>query len=377
MDGLHVDSKEKDQSSRVFVIAATNRIDNLDPALRRPGRFDREIYVGLPDATQRLKILRIHTKEWRTEFKSDRDFRRFLKSFAVHKTEGFSGADLKALCNETFVNAIHRCCPQLMASKGYDESIARTLRDGVIIKMEDFQKTIDGGFKPSTMRSGEDAHHHRYDARKLDSLGEDGHNVLNRLLHRVDVYINRTKHGEPGSVPSRAMDVDSSDSDTNDHHDEDDDEKNYIRSVTQQRLICKFYDRIIICGEDKKRRKVVMETLLHRLDIANVQYVSFAMMASTVCREEMYGSVLTKIKLAITSGIGVLVFRDLDITLSHYPRLMENVLLSNVNEMARDHNVLVVATARSWRGSDCWENEWPQAVFKLFDRDSFHLQSIQ
>lgn len=325
--------------------------------------------MGLPDAGQRFKILRIHTKEWRTDFESEKEFHRFLKLLAIHKMEGFSGADLKAFCNETFVNAIHRTCPQLMTSKGYDESTADKLRDGVVLIGDDFMKTIDDGFKPSTMRSGESSHS-RYDPRHLEQLGESGHEVLNRIMHRVDVYINRCKHGEPGSVPSRAVNMDL---DMDSSEDEKDDGE-YVRSVTQQRLISKSYDRVIICGEDIKRKQVVLQTLLHRLDIANVQYATFTAMASTVSREEAYHSVLNKIKLAITAGIGVLVFSDLDIMLRYYPRLIENVLLSNVSEMARDHNVLLVATAASWRTADCWENEWPQAVFKLFDRDTFHIQ---
>jgi SpoVK/Ycf46/Vps4 family AAA+-type ATPase len=52
--------------AQVVVIGATNRPDNLDPALRRPGRFDRELYFGLPGAAARADILRIHTVTWRT-----------------------------------------------------------------------------------------------------------------------------------------------------------------------------------------------------------------------------------------------------------------------------------------------------------------------
>jgi len=373
MDGLHADSKAKERSSRVFVIAATNRIDNVDAALRRPGRFDREIYVGLPNANQRLKILRIHTKGWRTEFGSERDFHGFLKMLAVQETEGFSGADLKAFCNETMMNAIHRSCPRLMSSDGYDEGIASSLRDGVVIQTSDFKKTLDDGFKPSRARSGSGPQS-RLDRVELERMGEHGHEELLRLLQRVDVYLRRWRHGDPGAVPSRAADVDLSDDE-----DEDVDMKGeaggaYVRSVNQARMLCQSFDRIMIHGEDSRKRRVAVQTLLHQLDIANVQHVTFsALAACTVRREEIYREVMEKISLAITSGVGVLIFCDLDIALRHYPELMENVLLSNVSEMAREHTLLLVATARSWKSVDCWNNQWPQAVFELFGKDTFHV----
>merc|ERR1712228_598363 len=149
--------------------------------------------------------------------------------------------------------------------------------------------------------------------------------------------------------------------DTLDNFEEDEQKGDYIRSVKQAALLSKCNDRIMICGENHGNKRVALDTLLHHLDIANVQYVSFAALASKVSREETYSSVLSKIKLAMSSGIGVLVFRDLDVALQAYPLLMETVLLSNVQEMARDHNILVVATATSWKATDCWTNRWPLA----------------
>ncbi len=103
MDGLD-NNKHNKNKKQVFVIAATNRIDNLDSALRRPGRFDREIYIGIPNAKQRYKILKIHTKQWNIEC-DENEFNKYLKYFKLpQKTIRFTGADLKALCNETFMN---------------------------------------------------------------------------------------------------------------------------------------------------------------------------------------------------------------------------------------------------------------------------------
>lgn len=86
-------------SSNVIVIAATNRLDLLDNALLRPGRFDRKIYVGNPNCNSRLKILQIHTKNKPLE----KDV--FLNDIAS-KTHGFSGADLANIANEAALKAI-------------------------------------------------------------------------------------------------------------------------------------------------------------------------------------------------------------------------------------------------------------------------------
>ncbi|KAH6654099.1 hypothetical protein BKA67DRAFT_658425 [Truncatella angustata] len=102
MDGM-------DGRGQVIVIGATNRPDNIDPALRRPGRFDREFYFPLPDIDARKAIIDIHTQDWGI---SD-DFKRSL----ARDAKGYGGADLRALCTEAAMNAIQRTYPQIYSSK--------------------------------------------------------------------------------------------------------------------------------------------------------------------------------------------------------------------------------------------------------------------
>ncbi len=102
MDGM-------DGRGQVIVIGATNRPDNIDPALRRPGRFDREFYFPLPDLEARRSILDIHTKDWGL---SDE-----FKDSLAENTKGYGGADLRALSTEAALNAIQRTYPQIYSSK--------------------------------------------------------------------------------------------------------------------------------------------------------------------------------------------------------------------------------------------------------------------
>ena len=91
---------------RVVVIAATNRPDSIDPALRRPGRFDREIEIGVPDSAGRLEILNIHTRGMPLED------RVCLKDIAA-AAHGFTGADLESLAKEAAMGALRRILPDI------------------------------------------------------------------------------------------------------------------------------------------------------------------------------------------------------------------------------------------------------------------------
>jgi len=96
---------------RVVVIAATNRPDSIDPALRRPGRLDREIEIGVPDAAGRLEILNIHTRGMPIE---DRGC---LEGIAA-AAHGFTGADLEALAREAAMGALRRILPEIDPGEG-------------------------------------------------------------------------------------------------------------------------------------------------------------------------------------------------------------------------------------------------------------------
>ncbi|WBW72429.1 ATPase histone chaperone [Schizosaccharomyces osmophilus] len=103
MDGL-------DSRGQVVVIGATNRPNDIDSALRRPGRFDREFYFSLPNHEARMKILKVHTKHC-SPYLSDT----YLSDLAT-ATSGYGGADLKALCTEAALHAVRRCYPQIYHS---------------------------------------------------------------------------------------------------------------------------------------------------------------------------------------------------------------------------------------------------------------------
>lgn len=126
MDGM-------DGRGQVIVIGATNRPDAIDPALRRPGRFDREFYFPLPSLEARERILTIMTKDW--EGWQGEEGAENIKGLAKF-TKGYGGADLRALCTEAALNAIQRRYPQIYQSSDRlllkPETIGVTFRDFMI-----------------------------------------------------------------------------------------------------------------------------------------------------------------------------------------------------------------------------------------------------
>lgn len=100
MDGM-------DGRGQVIVIGATNRPDAVDPALRRPGRFDREFYFPLPNRDARKQIIRINTRNWEPALPDP------MVDTLSTITKGYGGSDLRALCTEAALNAIQRRYPQI------------------------------------------------------------------------------------------------------------------------------------------------------------------------------------------------------------------------------------------------------------------------
>ncbi len=121
MDGL-------ESRGQVIVIGATNRPNALDPALRRPGRFDREIEIGIPDKKGRKEILQIHTRGM--PLADDVNLERLAEL-----TRGYTGADLAALCREAAMKSIRRILPSIDFS---EEKISPEILESLVVTMKDF-----------------------------------------------------------------------------------------------------------------------------------------------------------------------------------------------------------------------------------------------
>jgi transitional endoplasmic reticulum ATPase len=134
MDGL-------ESRGQVVVIGATNRVDAIDPALRRGGRFDREIEIGVPDRDGRKEILQVHTRNMPLAEEVD------LDEFADN-THGFVGADLESLAKESAMNALRRIRPELdLEAEEIDAEILERLQ----VTLDDFKQALKG-IEPSALR---------------------------------------------------------------------------------------------------------------------------------------------------------------------------------------------------------------------------------
>jgi len=125
----------------VIVVGATNRPNSIDPALRRPGRFDREIEIGVPDRDGRREILLIHSRGMPLSEDVNLDF------FA-EKTHGYVGADLQALCREAAMKALRRYLPDI---ENADKLITPELLDKLEVTHDDFQSAMKE-IQPSAIR---------------------------------------------------------------------------------------------------------------------------------------------------------------------------------------------------------------------------------
>ena len=126
---------------KVVVIGATNRVNALDPALRRPGRFDREIEIGVPDREGRLEILQIHTRGMPLE--KDVDL-----GVIANMSHGFVGADLQAVAKEAAIRALRRVLPEIDLTT---ENIPSDKLKKIVVTMDDFLSVIKE-IEPSALR---------------------------------------------------------------------------------------------------------------------------------------------------------------------------------------------------------------------------------
>ena len=134
MDGL-------ESRGQVVVIGATNRPNALDPALRRGGRFDREIEIGIPDREERFEILQIHVRGM--PLTGDVDLQKIAEL-----THGFTGADISELCKEAAMKALRRVIPEIDFDANY---VPVDVLNKLVVTMHDFVDALRF-VEPSTMR---------------------------------------------------------------------------------------------------------------------------------------------------------------------------------------------------------------------------------
>jgi len=150
LNQLLVEMDGFENNEEIIIIGATNRLDVLDEALLRPGRFERHIYVGIPDPKGRKKILEIYTKK--KPLDEDVNFDEIIK-----RTYGFSGAQIKSLCNEAAINAINK--------------------EEKTIKMDHFLSAIDkiiAGLERKNFRLSENE-------KRITAYHEAGHALISHL----------------------------------------------------------------------------------------------------------------------------------------------------------------------------------------------------
>lgn len=263
MDGM-------DNRGQVIVIGATNRPDAVDPALRRPGRFDREFYFPLPDLKARYKILQIHTKKWKPTLSAS-----FLQKLAS-LTKGYGGADLRALCTEAALISIQRKVPQIYQS---DIKLAVDPKD-VVVKARDFMLALDKIIPSSARSSGSLA----------QPLPANIEPLLSEQFDLVKCKLNKILPSDSSIVPRGTSlikhyleyeDVNSDEEGFEDSSGNHFIKSEFIKALEKSRT-CK--PRLLVSGPSGNGQQYIGAAILHYLEHYNVQKLDLESLVSDSTR---------------------------------------------------------------------------------------------
>lgn len=235
MDGM-------DGRGQVIVIGATNRPDSVDPALRRPGRFDREFYFPLPEQKARRAIIDIHTKSWEPPLQPA------FKDQLAEITRGYGGADLRALCTEATLNAVQGTYPQIYASNHklvIDPSTIKVLAKDFMISIK---KIV-----PSSERSATSG---------AAPLKKDVEALLRKPLAEISMLVDQ-------AIPRKRNVTALEEAMYDDREDEDGfARENMARHFESSRI---FRPRLLVRGEQGNGQQYLGAALLSKLEGLHVQ----------------------------------------------------------------------------------------------------------
>uniref|UniRef100_A0A060T3C8 ARAD1C39556p n=1 Tax=Blastobotrys adeninivorans TaxID=409370 RepID=A0A060T3C8_BLAAD len=334
MDGM-------DNRGQVIVIGATNRPDSVDPALRRPGRFDREFYFPLPDLEARKKIISIHTRKWDPPLNEN-----FIDKIA-RLTKGYGGADLRAMCTESALSAIQRRYPQIYMSD------KKLLLDpsSIHVTASDFMRSIEK-IVPSSARStssGAEPLPAGVEPLLIDSF--------KRIIEKLDHLFPRPKKL---TALQEAM-----------HVSIDDEDGGFARHEAYKGFQTAriFRPRLLIHGRNGMGQNYIGSAILHHLEGVHVQILDIANLLSDSARtpEAAIVQFLVEAKKHVPS---VVFIPNVDIWFEVMSETCKSTLMSMLRSIAPSEKVLLLGV------TDCEYTEVSPIVKSIFGYSGENHQGI-
>jgi len=349
MDGM-------DNRGQVIVIGATNRPDAVDPALRRPGRFDREFYFPLPDEKARATILKIQTKKWNPQLPEK------LVDGLAKLTKGYGGADLRALCTEAALSSIQRKYPQIYRSNDKLSVDPKKIH----VNHKDFMLALKK-IIPSS-------------ARQTGSIAEPLPKSVKPLLERQFSSIKTVLNGILSDEKSNKSGKDTTIQHYIDYEDSDSEmegftvgglDKYEILDQIRESQICN--PRMLITGSQGNGQQYIGAAILNHLEHYNVQKLDLGSLASESNRS---------IDAAIVQGFiearkrqpSIIFIPNIDIWARSIPASALSTLSSLVRSLKSKERILLLGIA----DSPAEELSYDEAITQLYFQDNiFNIEKPQ
>lgn len=344
MDGM-------DNRGQVIVIGATNRPDAVDPALRRPGRFDREFYFPLPDEKARATIIKIQTKKWNPSLPDQ------LVDGLAKLTKGYGGADLRALCTEAALSSIQRKFPQIYRNNDKLSVDPKKLR----VKHKDFMLALKKIVPSSARQAGSNAEPL---PNSVKPLLTNQFNQIKSLLDNIIPDNNSTNDKNSSSI-QHYIDYEDSDSDDEDYTKIDGFNKYEMLNEIRESRVCN--PRLLIAGSRGSGQQYIGAAVLNYLENYNVQKLDLGTLVSESTRS-MEAAVVQGFIEARKRQPSIIFIPNIDIWSKSVPISVVSTLASLFGALKSKEKVLLLGVAETP------ENElmFDESTTQLFFHDSIY-----